>query len=91
VCAVVGMGSALIDGMKTTVRTPKIDAVAAEQCGRIAFQEGRMRAPIVDPTYRNELLAKYLGHDEYEPMVKKARHDLAYAFLRGWDQENLAT
>lgn len=77
--------------MTTATRTPKIDAAAAEQCGKMAFCEGRMRAPIADPTYKNELLAKYLGSDEMDPAVTRDRRELAHSFLRGWDRANLAT
>jgi hypothetical protein len=72
-------------------RAPKIDAASAEQLGRMACREGRVRAPIADPTYKNELLPKYLGADEMEPKVTAARRELAHSFLRGFDRENLAT
>jgi len=71
-------------------RTPKIDAAAAEQCGRIACREGRIRAPIADKVYREELLAKYMGADEMQPKVTAARRAIGMAWLRGWDRENMA-
>ena len=73
-----------------TQRTPKIDAAAAEQLGRMAYREGRVRAPIADPIYKSELLSKYLGADEMDMAVTAARRELAHSFLRGFDRENLA-
>lgn len=68
---------------KRANETTKIDQAAAEQCGRIAQQEGRMRAPCLDKTYCQEVLAKY-------PNNARAVIELGTAFLRGWDAENFA-
>jgi hypothetical protein len=70
-----------------TKRNIKIDAAAAEQCGKMAFARGDQRIPALDATYCNEILTPNIKGKKFGET--SASTVLGLAWLRGWDRAML--
>ena len=70
----------------TASQATKIDEAAAEQCGKMAFDGGKTRAPALDAVYCEDILGKYTRGAGLSalPIVSQ----LGTAWLRGFDQAN---